>query len=203
MIPSLGPMIAALSLVKLASPSVSEWKSLSCVRLFVTSWTIQSMEFSRPEYWSGQPFPSPGDRPNPGIEPSSPALQADSLPAEPQGKPQNTWVGNLSLLQWIFPTQELNWGLLHCRRILYQLSHQGSLPSTSLFSQGTPSTAALLFSLNPVSGAPARPVPSLLRISWRKSFSSLPTWPKTKRKSGQPEHKFSIQVSERNILNII
>ena len=48
---------------------------------------IQSMEFSRPEYWSGQPFPSPGDFPNPGIKPRSPALQADSLPAEPQVKP--------------------------------------------------------------------------------------------------------------------
>ena len=45
------------------------------------------MEFSRSEYWSGQPFPSPQDLPNPGIEPKSPALQADSLPAEPQGKP--------------------------------------------------------------------------------------------------------------------
>ena len=52
-----------------------------------TPWTIQSMEFSRPEYWSGQPFPSPGDLPNPGIKPRSPALQADSLPAEPPGKP--------------------------------------------------------------------------------------------------------------------
>ena len=41
------------------------------------------MEFSRPEYWSGWPFPSPGDLPNPGIEPRSPALQVDSLPAEP------------------------------------------------------------------------------------------------------------------------
>ena len=45
------------------------------------------MEFSKPEYWSGQPFPSPGDIPNPGIKPRSPALQADSLPAVPQGKP--------------------------------------------------------------------------------------------------------------------
>ena len=52
-----------------------------------TPWTIQSMEFSRPESWSGQPFPSPGDLPNPGIEPRSPTLQADSLPAEPPGKP--------------------------------------------------------------------------------------------------------------------
>ena len=45
------------------------------------------MEFSRQEYWSGLPFPSPGDLPNPGIEPESPALQADALPSEPPGKP--------------------------------------------------------------------------------------------------------------------
>ena len=45
------------------------------------------MDFSRPEYWSGYPFPSPGDHPNPGIEPRSPALQADFLPAEPERKP--------------------------------------------------------------------------------------------------------------------
>ena len=64
--------------------------------------------------------------PNPGIKPRSPSLQADSLPAEPQGKPKNTGVGSLSLLQWIFLTQELNQGLLHHRRILYQLSYQGS-----------------------------------------------------------------------------
>ena len=46
------------------------------------------MEFSRPEYWSGQPFFSPGDLLNPGIEPRSLALKVDSLPAEPQGSPQ-------------------------------------------------------------------------------------------------------------------
>jgi len=73
------------------------------------------MEFSRLEYWSGWPFPSPGDLSNPGMEPRSPALQGDSLPAEPQGKPKNTEVHSLSLLQWIFLTQELNQGLLHCR----------------------------------------------------------------------------------------
>ena len=67
-----------------------------------------SMEFSRPEYWTGWPFPSPEDLPNPGIEPRSPALQVDSLPVEPQGKPKNTGVGSLSLLQGIFPTQESN-----------------------------------------------------------------------------------------------
>ena len=66
-----------------------KWKLLSCVQLFATQWTIQSMEFSRPEYWSGKPFSSTGDLPNPGIKPRSPALQADSLPAEPLGKPKN------------------------------------------------------------------------------------------------------------------
>ena len=54
------------------------------------------------------------------------ASQADSLPAEPQGKPKNIGVGSLSLPQWIFSPQELNWGLLHCRQVLYQLSYQGS-----------------------------------------------------------------------------
>ena len=70
-----------------------EVKSLSHVRLFMSPWTVayqapQSMEFSRQEYWSGLPFPSSGDLPDPGIEPGSPALQADALPSEPPGKPQ-------------------------------------------------------------------------------------------------------------------
>ena len=63
-------------------------KSLSPVRLFATPWTVtyqapRSIGFSRQEYWSGLPFPSPGDLPNPGIEPGSPALQTDALPSEP------------------------------------------------------------------------------------------------------------------------
>ena len=63
-------------------------KLLSRVRLFATPWTVayqalRSMGFSRQEYWSGLPFPSPGDLPNPGIEPGSPALQTDALPSEP------------------------------------------------------------------------------------------------------------------------
>ena len=57
----------------------------------------------------------------------------DFLPAEPQGKPENTRVGSLSLLQQIFPTQELNWSLLQHRQILYQLSYQGSPTSKQLF----------------------------------------------------------------------
>ena len=77
-------------------------------------------------------FPSPGDLPNSGIKARSPTLQADSLPAEPQGKPKDTGVGSLSLLQWIFPTQELNRGLLHCRQILYQLSYWVTVNYASL-----------------------------------------------------------------------
>ena len=56
------------------------------------------------------------------FEPRSPALQVGSLQAEPQGMPKNTGVGSLSLLQRLFPTQELNQGLLYCRQVLYQLS---------------------------------------------------------------------------------
>ena len=97
----------------------------------VTPWTVArqaplSVGFSRQEYWSGLPFPSPGDLPDPGIKPRSPALQADSLPAEPQGKPKNTGVGSLSFLQRIFLTLELNQGLLNYRQTLYQLSYQWS-----------------------------------------------------------------------------
>ena len=67
-------------------------KSLSRVQLFATLWTAAykaplSMEFSRQEYWNGLPFPSPEDFPHPGIEPRSPALQADALPSGPPGKP--------------------------------------------------------------------------------------------------------------------
>ena len=67
-------------------------KSLSRVRLFVTLWTVArqaplSMGLSRQEYWSGVPFPSPGDLPDPGIEPGSPTLEADALTSEPPGKP--------------------------------------------------------------------------------------------------------------------
>ena len=77
------------------------------------------------------PWNSPGQNagvgslslPIPGIKPRSPTLQADSLQSEPPGKPKKTGVGTLSLLQGIFPTQGSNLGLLHCRQILYNLSH--------------------------------------------------------------------------------
>ena len=112
------------------------------------------MEFSRKEYWNGLPFPSPGDLLNPGIDPGSPALQADALLYEPPGNPEvkvtqscltlcdpmgytvqgvlqagiPQWV---SLLQWIFRTQGSNRILLNCRRILYQLSFQRSPTGTN------------------------------------------------------------------------
>ena len=79
-----------------------QWKrkSLSPVRLFATPLTIQSMECSRPEYWSGFPCPSPGDLPNPGIKSRSPALLVDSLPAGPPEMPKNAGVGNIWYLLW-------------------------------------------------------------------------------------------------------
>ena len=72
-------------------------KSFSRVPLFATPWTVAcqappSMGFSRQEYWSGLPFPSPEDHPNLGIEPGSPALRADTLPSEPPGKPYHTYL---------------------------------------------------------------------------------------------------------------
>ena len=96
------------------------------------------MGFSRQEYWSGLPFPSPGDLPDPGIEPGSPVLQADALTSEPPGKSKiflwapffgggkNTGMGCHSFLQEIFLTQGLNPGLPHYRQTLYCLSHQAS-----------------------------------------------------------------------------
>ena len=86
-----------MELIQTMGPS-SERKTSVCVlsrfshvRLFVTPWTVArqaplSMGFSRQEYWSGLPLPSPGDLSNPGIEPRSPAWQADALSSEPQGK---------------------------------------------------------------------------------------------------------------------
>ena len=79
---------------KLASEVKMKGKLLSHVRLFVTPWAVAhqappSMGFSRQEYWSGLPFPSPGDLPDLGIEPRSPTLEADALTSEPPGKPSH------------------------------------------------------------------------------------------------------------------
>ena len=104
-------------------------KSLSCVRLFVTptDYTLSgsSVHGDSPGKNTGVGCHAllQGDLPSPGIEPRSSALQADSLPPGSPRKLQNTGVGSLSLLQGNFPTQESNWGLQNCRRILYQLSN--------------------------------------------------------------------------------
>ena len=121
-------------------------KPLSSVKLFVTPWTIKSMEFSKPEYYSGSLsllqgiFPTQGS--NPGLphcrrilyhlsHKGSPTL-SDPLDCSLPGSSvhdylgKNTRVGCHALLQGIFPTQGSNPGLLHCRWILYQLSHKGS-----------------------------------------------------------------------------
>ena len=106
-------------------------KSLSRVRLFATPWTVSlqappSMEFSGQEYWSRLPFPSPGDLPDPGIEPGSLALQADALPSESPGKPQSESESEVTQSCWtlcdptgcsllgssihgIFQARELEW----------------------------------------------------------------------------------------------
>ena len=89
--------------------------------------TVHGILQARVLEWAAFPFSRGSSQP--GIEPSPPALQVDSLPAEPQGKPKNTGVGSLSLLQQIFPTRESDQGLLHCRWILYQLSYQGNTQS--------------------------------------------------------------------------
>ena len=125
---------------------------LSRVRLFVTSWTVARqaplfMGFSRQEYWSGLPFPPPGGLPNTGIEPGSPAVQADALQSEPPGKevaqscpplcdPMDYTVRGVlqaRTLQWqpfllprVFPTQGLSPGLPLGKQILHQLSHERS-----------------------------------------------------------------------------
>ena len=95
------------------------------------SWTVYSVELSRPEYWSARilewvafPFSRESSQPRNGTQVSR--IAGGTLPAESQRKPKNTGVGGLSLLQRIFLTQESKLSLLHCRQILYQLSYEGS-----------------------------------------------------------------------------
>ena len=102
--------------------------SCSVMSDFVTPWTVahQAPLSMGPGYSSGLPHPPPGDPPNLRIEPRFPALWADSLPSEPPERPKNIGMGSLYLLQGNFPTPEMKWGLLCCRKILYQLSYLGS-----------------------------------------------------------------------------
>ena len=120
---------------------------LSYSQLFATLWTVARQAplfvgLPRQEYRSGLPCPLPGDLLNSRIEPKSPTFQADSLPSDPSRKPKNTGVGSLSLPQRIFLTQESNQGLLHCRQVLYKLSHtkrHASIPGSTRNRDGPPS----------------------------------------------------------------
>ena len=126
------PLVVLLIIITIIKWYLSSLKVklISHVRLFATPWTVayqapQYMEFSRQEYWSGLLFPSPGDLPNPGIEPRFPALQADALPSEPQGSPSIVYLLSLvtcgevlfliiflpiSLsIHWFLPQLELLW----------------------------------------------------------------------------------------------
>ena len=90
-------------------------KLLSHVRLFATLWTVAyqaplSRGFSRQEYWNGLPFPSPGDLPDPGIEPRSPALEADALTSEPPGI---TVIGCFYQPWWVTPMEFFGRDWLH------------------------------------------------------------------------------------------
>ena len=105
--------------------SFSNWSSrprdpisISCVSCMAGGFFSSEPSASLKEYWSGLPCPPPGHFPNPGIEPRSIVWTT--------GKPKNTGVGSLSILQGTFPTHKLNRGLLHCKQILYQLSYQGN-----------------------------------------------------------------------------
>ena len=97
-----------------------KWKLLRCVRLFAIVHGILQAGILE---WVAFPFSRGYSQPRDWTQVSH---ITESLPAEPQAKPKNTGVGSLSLLQGIFPTQELNWALLHCRWILCQLSYQRS-----------------------------------------------------------------------------
>ena len=87
-------------------------------------YTVHGILQARILEWVAFPFSRGSSQPR--DQTGSPAVQADSLPVEPQGKPKNTGMGSLSLLQLIFLTQESNRGLLHCKLTLHQLSHQGT-----------------------------------------------------------------------------
>ena len=126
-------------------------KLLSRVRLFATPKTVAyqappSMGFSREEYWSGLPFPSPGDLPEPGIEPGSPAFQADGLTSEPPGKPvvlnyESYWIIATSFPNKIWCWNINYWTLASFYRETKGLNFPGSLAGKeSACSEGDPSS---------------------------------------------------------------
>ena len=140
-------------------------KSLSHVRLFVTPWTVAheapiSIEFSRQEYWSELPFSSPGDLPDPGIEPGSSVLQADSLPLSHWGIPIL-----LLYLQKIF---------LILPQIFYVQINSGKKTSNWLYT--TILVLKWLFPQNMLHGIHIRILSFLLKILWQNRFSGGRCW---------------------------
>ena len=109
--------------------------SLSRVQLFATPWTVAyqaplSMEVSRQYYWSGLPFPSPEDLPDPGIEPRFPALGTDALPSEPPGKPQS----NYTPVKNKFSSVQFSCSVMSNSAISWTAAHQASLSITNSWS---------------------------------------------------------------------
>ena len=139
------------------------------------------------------PFSPPGDLPDPGIEPGSPALQADSLLSEPWGNPKNSGVGSQSFHQGIFPTQGLNPGVLHCRWIFYHLSHQGSSSYSSMNNHhlGQQSACALSHFVGGLT------IPRSLCCEVRCWPSSQQLWDEP----SQPQHQMSEHMRVPKILS--
>ena len=108
-----------------------------------TVYTVHEILQARVLEWVTVPFSRGSSQP--GIEPRSPTLKVDYLPSEPPGKPKNIEVGSLSLLQQIFPTQELNRSLLHCKQILHHPSYRGS-PILKFEEQNTLAALQILIS---------------------------------------------------------
>ena len=107
--------------------SIRMWESFSCVWLFATQWSIQSMGFSRPNTGVGSLSLLQGIFPTQGLNPDIPHCRQILYQLTHKGSPRILeWVA-CPFSQWIFPTQVLNQGLLHCKKILHQLSFQGSI----------------------------------------------------------------------------
>ena len=127
--------------------------SFSCVRLFATPWTVacqapQSMGILQARILEWVDMTSSRGSSQLRDQTQVSALQVDSLPSEPAEKPKNIGVCSLLLLQGLFLTQELNWGLPNCRQILYRLSQQGS-PRILPIAQATVGSLSLLQGIFP------------------------------------------------------
>ena len=149
---------------------------LSRVQLFATPWSIAclaplSMGILQARILEWLAIPSSRDLPNPGIKLRHPALQADSLLSEPPGKPKNTGIGSLSLLQVNFPTQEVNRGLLYCRWTFYQLSYQGS-PHTRILEWKYPTYSNLSMNATTFSTLPKPTIFSFKGSIWELDVKS-------------------------------